>query len=79
VVFWWIYGGFMVDLWWIYVDLCEFMVDLCGFMVDLWWIYVDSGGFMVDLCGFMVDVCGLVVILIHDDDHGTLCGIFMDK
>jgi hypothetical protein len=47
-------------------------VDLCGFR----WIY---GGFMWIYGGFMVDVCGLVVILIHDDDHGTLCGIFMDK
>jgi hypothetical protein len=60
---------YLLVFFWFFVDLFWIYGGFRWIYVDLWWIYG----------GFMVDVCGLVVILIHDDDHGTLCGIFMDK
>ena len=43
----------MVDLWWIYIYIYGFMVDLFGFMMDLFGFMMDLGwiydGFMMDL------------------------------
>jgi hypothetical protein len=43
---WWIYGGFVVDLWLFMVVL---WLACGGFVMDLWWI---CGGFVIS--GFMV-------------------------
>ena len=46
MVVWWIYGGFVVDLWLFIVVL---WLACGGFVMDVWWI---CGGFVIS--GFMV-------------------------